>query len=148
MGRSTDEGGVSKEGAEKRKPRASKGYVRQSITTTVTIDGGLRKQIQTRWSDLDYASFSQYVAALMEIDLRERPDHILVKKAGVSAASEEPLITTITYGRNKKDDVVKRWHELDYPSFNQYVEALINIDLRLLPDHVLIRTSKKPAHSR
>jgi hypothetical protein len=48
--------------------------------TTISIDEALYKAAEKRASALGYKAFSQYVAYLIEKDVRERGQHITVRE--------------------------------------------------------------------
>ena len=50
--------------------------------TTISIDGGLLTTAKQRLKALKYKSFSEYVAYLIEKDLRERGQHVTIREEG------------------------------------------------------------------
>jgi hypothetical protein len=50
--------------------------------TTISIDAGLFMTAQHRAKALKYKSFSEYVAYLIENDLRERGQHVTIREEG------------------------------------------------------------------
>jgi hypothetical protein len=50
--------------------------------TTISIDAGLFTAGQHRSKALGYKSFSEYVAYLIETDLRERGQHVTIREEG------------------------------------------------------------------
>lgn len=49
--------------------------------TSISIDAELRDGARKRMKALKYRKFSQYVAALIEKDVREGGDHVTVRRA-------------------------------------------------------------------
>jgi hypothetical protein len=70
----------------------------------------------------------------------------MAKGASSPAGPRKRVITTITIPRELKESgqVEERWRQLGYKSFNQYMVALLEIDLTEMPDHVVVRKSSRP----
>ncbi len=62
-----------------------------SARATISLDKGLMAAAKKRMRALKYRKFSQYVATLIEQDLRDRPPHVIIHEE--KPAGPKPIIT-------------------------------------------------------